>query len=96
MIGVYWMFRHSTPPKMDWYFRKLQLVSAAIFSYAHGTNDAQKTMGIITGVLVTAGYLKTFIGADLGDSVGARGHRAGHAERRLAHHPHHGLRASPA
>ena len=61
MIGVYWLFRRSTPSKMDWYFRKLQLVSAAIFSYAHGTNDAQKTMGIITGVLVTAGYLNTFI-----------------------------------
>ena len=59
MIGVYWMFRNSTPSKMDWYFRKLQLVSAAIFSYAHGTNDAQKTMGIITAVLVTAGFLKT-------------------------------------
>lgn len=60
MIAVYWLFRRSTPAKMDWYFRKLQLVSAAIFSYSHGTNDAQKTMGIITGVLVTAGYLKTF------------------------------------
>jgi PiT family inorganic phosphate transporter len=45
---------------MDIYFRKLQLVSAAIYSYAHGTNDAQKTMGIITGVLVTSGYLQTF------------------------------------
>jgi PiT family inorganic phosphate transporter len=38
---------------MDFYFRKLQLASAAIFSFAHGTNDAQKTMGIITGVLFT-------------------------------------------
>jgi PiT family inorganic phosphate transporter len=45
---------------MDVYFRKLQLVSAAIYSYAHGTNDAQKTMGIITGLLVAAGYQKTF------------------------------------
>jgi PiT family inorganic phosphate transporter len=61
MIGVYWMFRRSTPAKMDWYFRKLQLVSAAIFSYSHGTNDAQKTMGIITGVLVAAGYLNAFV-----------------------------------
>lgn len=60
MIAVYWLFRNSTPKKMDLYFRKLQLVSAAAFSYSHGTNDAQKTMGIITGVLVTAGYLKTF------------------------------------
>ena len=60
MVLVYWLFRHSTPSRMDKYFRKLQLVSAAAFSLAHGSNDAQKTMGIITGVLVTSGYLKTF------------------------------------
>lgn len=60
MLVVYWLFRSSSPGSMDVYFRKLQLVSAAIFSYSHGTNDAQKTMGIITGVLVTSGYLKSF------------------------------------
>jgi PiT family inorganic phosphate transporter len=60
MIAVYWLFRESSPKKMDVYFRKLQLLSAAAYSYSHGTNDAQKTMGIITGVLVTTGYLKTF------------------------------------
>src|SRR5215213_4106877 len=60
MIAIYWMFRGSTPVKMDSYFRKLQLVSAAIFSLAHGSNDAQKTMGIVTGVLVSSGYLATF------------------------------------
>jgi len=60
LVGVYWLFRHKSPRKMDVYFRKLQLLSAAIYSYSHGTNDAQKTMGIITGVLVTAGYLQTF------------------------------------
>ena len=60
MIAVFWIFQKSTPRKMDAYFRKLQLVSAAAFSYSHGTNDAQKTMGIITGVLVTSGFLKTF------------------------------------
>jgi PiT family inorganic phosphate transporter len=60
MVLVYWLFRHSTPSRMDMYFRKLQLVSAAAFSLAHGSNDAQKTMGIITGVLVTSGYLKSF------------------------------------
>jgi PiT family inorganic phosphate transporter len=60
MVLVYWLFRHSTPSKMDKYFRKLQLVSSAAFSLAHGSNDAQKTMGLITGVLVTSGYLKTF------------------------------------
>lgn len=60
MIAVYWLFRKSSPSRMDSYFRKLQLVSAALLSWSHGTNDAQKTMGIITGVLVSAGYLKQF------------------------------------
>ena len=60
VIVVYWLFRHSTPKKMDVYFRKLQLVSAAILSLAHGTNDAQKTMGIITGVLLTGGFITQF------------------------------------
>jgi len=60
MVSIYWLFRDSTPKKMDVYFRRLQLLSAAIYSYAHGTNDAQKTMGIITSLLVTGGYLQTF------------------------------------
>lgn len=60
MIVVHWMFRKSTPKQMDVYFRRLQLLSSAIFSYSHGTNDAQKTMGIITLVLVTSGYQQTF------------------------------------
>jgi PiT family inorganic phosphate transporter len=60
MICVYWGFRNWTPKKMDSYFRKLQLLSAAVFSYSHGTNDAQKTMGIITGVLFTAKLIPTF------------------------------------
>jgi PiT family inorganic phosphate transporter len=60
MVGVFWLFRRSSPAKMDIWFRKLQLVSAAVFSWSHGTNDAQKTMGIIAGVLYTAGYLKSF------------------------------------
>jgi inorganic phosphate transporter, PiT family len=60
MGGVYWLFRKSSPSKMDKYFRRLQLVSAAGVSFAHGTNDAQKTMGIITGVLVASGYQKGF------------------------------------
>jgi PiT family inorganic phosphate transporter len=45
---------------MDVHFRRLQLVSAGLYSFSHGTNDAQKTMGIITGVLVTSGYLQSF------------------------------------
>jgi PiT family inorganic phosphate transporter len=60
MVVVYWTFRNATPRTMDKYFRRLQLVSSAALSWAHGANDAQKTMGIITGLLVTSGYLKTF------------------------------------
>jgi inorganic phosphate transporter, PiT family len=60
MIGVYWVFRKSSPAKMDVYFRKLQLLSAALFSLSHGSNDAQKTMGIITGLLVASGFQKSF------------------------------------
>ena len=51
MILVAWVSRKSTPAKVDSHFRRLQLVSAAIFSYSHGTNDAQKVMGIITLIL---------------------------------------------
>jgi len=60
MILVYWLFRNSTPSRMDKYFRKLQLVSAAAFSLAHGSNDAQKTAGIITGVLIASNYIAKF------------------------------------
>src|SRR5689334_22858172 len=60
MVLVYWLFRNSTPSKMDKYFRKLQLLSAAAFSLSHGSNDAQKTAGIITGVLYTAHKIDAF------------------------------------
>ncbi|HEY0160009.1 MAG TPA: anion permease [Thermoanaerobaculia bacterium] len=59
-VVTLWTFRRSAPMKVDRLFRKLQLVSAALYSLGHGGNDAQKTMGIITGVLVTAGYLEKF------------------------------------
>ena len=48
-----WIVRHRSPSKVDVYFRKLQLVSSALFSLSHGSNDAQKTIGIITIVLFT-------------------------------------------
>jgi PiT family inorganic phosphate transporter len=60
MIALYWLFGHWTPQRLDRYFRKLQLLSAAAYSFGHGTNDAQKTMGIIAGTLYTAGILKAF------------------------------------
>ncbi len=53
-----WAFQASTPRKLDGFFRKMQLVSAAGFSLMHGANDAQKTMGIISGALVTGGFLQ--------------------------------------
>src|SRR5437762_6218341 len=55
-----WIFRNTKPSEVDNYFRRLQLLSAALYSLGHGTNDAQKTMGIIAGVLFTAGYIKVF------------------------------------
>ena len=59
-VVTLWMFRGFSPRKVDTWFRRLQLFSAAAYSLGHGTNDAQKTMGIIAGVLFTAGYLETF------------------------------------
>jgi len=60
MTGTFWIFRRFTPLRVEKWFRRLQLLSAALFSLSHGTNDAQKTMGIIAGVLLTAGFIKTF------------------------------------
>jgi PiT family inorganic phosphate transporter len=60
MAATFWIFRSFAPGRVDTWFRRLQLISAALFSLSHGTNDAQKTMGIIAGVLLTAGYIKTF------------------------------------
>ena len=60
MVATYWIFRNYPPLRLDNYFRKLQLLSAAAYSFAHGTNDAQKTMGIVAGTLFTAGILSHF------------------------------------
>ncbi len=60
MVTVTWIFRRWHPFRLDSLFRRLQLLSAAVYSLGHGGNDAQKTMGIITGLLVASGYLATF------------------------------------
>jgi PiT family inorganic phosphate transporter len=57
MLATVWIFRRATPGRVDWLFRRLQLVSAAAYSLGHGTNDAQKTMGIITVLLFSTGHL---------------------------------------
>jgi PiT family inorganic phosphate transporter len=58
MAMTLWIFHGFAPGRVDRWFRRLQLVSAAAYSLGHGGNDAQKTMGIIAGVLVAGGYLQ--------------------------------------
>jgi PiT family inorganic phosphate transporter len=60
MVLVFWICRNTAPSRVDKHFRKLQLVSAAAYSLGHGGNDAQKTMGIIAGVLYAGGLLSEF------------------------------------
>jgi PiT family inorganic phosphate transporter len=60
MILVYWIFRRFTPVRLDRWFRHLQIISASLLSCAHGTNDAQKSMGIIAAVLFASGFEKSF------------------------------------
>lgn len=57
MVGVSWLFRRVTPRRIDRVFRLLQLVSSAGVSFAHGGNDAQKTMGLIVSALYAGGYM---------------------------------------
>ena len=59
-----WVVRRQSPSRVDRWFRRLQLLSAAAFSFGHGTNDSQKSMGIITAALLTTGYLKTYVVPD--------------------------------
>jgi PiT family inorganic phosphate transporter len=60
MVITYWVCRGLPPSRVDKYFRKLQLLSAAAYSLGHGGNDAQKTMGIIAGALYAGGMLSEF------------------------------------
>src|SRR6186997_3195030 len=65
MTASFWIFRNASPRRVDGFFRKMQLLSAAGFSLMHGANDAQKTMGIIAGALFTGGYLEREPGGTL-------------------------------
>jgi PiT family inorganic phosphate transporter len=60
MVATLWIFRDFAPSRVDRWFRKLQLVSAAAYSLGHGGNDAQKTMGIIAGALFAGGLISEF------------------------------------
>lgn len=75
IIAIYWIFRKVRPSKVDRLFRVLQLSSSALLSLAHGGNDAQKTMGIIVALLISAntafanetGFLRHFyVTAEMG------------------------------
>ena len=57
MTTVFWLLRNKAPRRIDVWFRKLQLLSAAAYSLGHGGNDAQKTMGIVASALYGAKYL---------------------------------------
>lgn len=81
---VYWLFANWTPHRANAFFHKAQIASSAFMAYSHGNNDAQKTMGIITLALVSAGVLDTAAGIPtwvkilcattmaLGTSIGGR------------------------
>jgi PiT family inorganic phosphate transporter len=60
LIAIYWLLRYVPPGRVDHWFRRLQLLSAASLSLNHGGNDAQKTAGIITLVLYSSGYITVF------------------------------------
>jgi len=56
MVLVSWFFVHSTPRRVDKWFRRMQLLSASMYSLGHGGNEAQKTIGIIWVLLIASGY----------------------------------------
>ena len=58
MIAVSWVFRRSTPRRVDKWSRRLQLISASAYALGHGGNDAQKTIGIIWMLLLSAGIMQ--------------------------------------
>ena len=59
MVAVFWLLRDKAPRRIDAWFRRLQLLSAAAYSLGHGGNDAQKTMGIVASALYGAHFLNS-------------------------------------
>ncbi|MBI2658092.1 inorganic phosphate transporter [Candidatus Woesearchaeota archaeon] len=59
-VLMMWAFKSATPHAVDWWFKKLQILSSSLYSFGHGTNDAQKTMGIIALLLFTSGFISEF------------------------------------
>lgn len=65
MLGMMWLFRNIAPYKLNKHFRFWQIISSAMMAFSHGSNDAQKAMGIITMALVSGGFLHVSAGADI-------------------------------
>ena len=59
VVALFWIFRHAPRRPMTTVFRRLQVISAGFMAFSHGSNDAQKTMGIITLALFTSGLIPT-------------------------------------
>jgi hypothetical protein len=66
MVALNWVFKKSTPTLVSNLFGRLQIISAAYMAFSHGSNDAQKTMGIITMALVSGGYSEKEIQREIG------------------------------
>jgi PiT family inorganic phosphate transporter len=67
LVAILHLFKHSTPSGVDHLFRRGQLISAAAYSLGHGTNDAQKTMGIIAGALFTVPEYRYLVSDAIGN-----------------------------
>ncbi len=65
MIAVSWIFKNFAPGRVDKLFRVLQILSASLYSFSHGLNDAQKTMGIMMAALIVGGYYAKDAGVPL-------------------------------
>ena len=87
MVSITWLIRRRSPGNVNRVFRRLQLVSGGFVAFTHGTNDAQKTMGIIALALVAGGHLSPDVGpAAVGDRERGTRDGCGHVCRRLADH----------
>ncbi len=91
MVALYWIFRRDQRRPLAAGFRRVQVLSAGYMAFAHGSNDAQKTMGIITLSLVAAGVLPNANTIPWEVIVlSATAHQPRHGGRRLADHAHDG------
>ena len=92
MIAIIWVIRRRSPSRVNRFFRRGQIVSGSFVAFTHGTNDAQKTMGIIALALIVVRPSERGLhpAADLGHRLVGTGHGDRHLRGWLADHPHDG------